>query len=59
MLQYFKLRTEKKLLDPASNKTWLSKKAKLMGLILKKVNLKNLPSAPKDFVFWRVKLKLD
>ena len=46
-----KLRTEKKLIDPTPNKIWLSEKAKLMGLTLKKENLKNLPNAPKDFVF--------
>ena len=46
-----KLRTEKKLIDPTPNKIWLSEKAKLMSLTLKKENLKNLPNAPKDFVF--------
>ena len=51
VLQYFKLGTEKKLVDPTPNKIWLSKKAKLMGLSLKKENLKNLPNAPKDFAF--------
>ena len=51
VLQYFKLETEKKLIDPTPNKMWLSKKAKLMSLTLKKENLKNLPNAPKDFVF--------
>ena len=49
VLQYFKLEKEKKLIDP--KKIWLSKKAKLMGLTLKKENLKNLPNASKDFVF--------
>ena len=51
VLQYFKLETEKKLIDPTPNKMWLSKKAKLMSLTLKKENLKNLPNTPKDFVF--------
>ena len=51
VLQYFNLRTERKLIDPTPNKTRLSKKAKLMGLTHKKENLKNLPNAPKDFVF--------
>ena len=51
VLQYFKLRTEKKLIDPTANKIWLSKKGKLMSLTLKKENLKNFPNAPKDFVF--------
>ena len=51
VLQYFKLGTEKRLIDPTANKIWLSKKVKLMGLTLKKENLKNLPNAPKDFVF--------
>ena len=50
VLQYFKLGTENKLIDPTPNKIWLSKKAKLMDLI-KKEYLKNLPNAPKDFVF--------
>ena len=51
VLQYIKLGTEKRLIDPTANKIWLSKKVKLMGLTLKKENLKNLPNAPKDFVF--------
>ena len=50
-MQYFKLGTEKKLIDPTPNKIWLRKKAKLMGLTLKKENLKHLPNASKDFVF--------
>ena len=50
-MQYFNLGTEKKLIDPTLNEIWLSKKAKLMGLTLKKENLKNLPNAPKDFAF--------
>ena len=49
VLQHFKLGTEKKLIYPTPNKVWLSKKAKVMGLTLKKENLKNLPNAPKDF----------
>ena len=36
VLQYSKVGTEKKLIDPTPNKIWLTKKAKLMGLILKK-----------------------
>ena len=50
-MQYLKLGTERKLIDPTPNKTWLSKKANLIGITLKKENLKNLPNAPKDFVF--------
>ena len=50
VLQYFKLWTEKELIDPTPNKMWLGNKAKLMGLTLKKENLKNLPNAPEDFV---------
>ena len=45
-LQYLKLGTEKKFIDPTSNKIWLRKKAKLMGLTLKKENFKNLLNAP-------------
>ena len=48
ILQYFKLGPEKKLIDPTPNKIWLNKKA---NLTLKKKILKNLSSAPKDFVF--------
>ena len=52
VLQYFKLGTgQKKLGDPTPNKIWLSKKAKLMCLTLKKESLINLSNAPKDFVF--------
>ena len=51
VLQYFKPGTEKKLTDSTPSKIWLSEKAKLMGLTLKEENLKNLPDAPKDFVF--------
>ena len=50
-MQYFRLETEKKLIDPTPKKIWLSKKAKLMGLTLKKETLKKLCNAPKDFVF--------
>ena len=50
VLQYFKLGVEKNLIDPTPNKIWLSKKAKLMILTLKKENLKNLPNTPKDFL---------
>ena len=41
-------RDRKKLIDPIPNKILLSKKAKLMGLTLKKEHLKNLP---KGFCF--------
>ena len=58
VLQYFKLGTEKKLIDPTPNKIWLSKKAELMDLTLKKENLKTLPNAPKDFVFDLSNLRL-
>ena len=58
VLQYFKLGTEEKLIYPTPNKIWLSEKAKVMGLILKKENLKNLPNAPKDFVFYLSNLSL-
>ena len=51
VLQYFKLVTGKKLINPTPNKIWLSKNAKLMGLTLKKENFKNLSNAPKDFPF--------
>ena len=37
VLQYFKQRTEQKLYDPNPNKKWLSKKARMMGMTLKKV----------------------
>ena len=50
VLQYFKLWTEKELIDPTPNKMWLGNKAKLMGLTLKKENLKNLPNSSEDFV---------
>ena len=50
-MQYFKLGAVKKLIDPTPNKIWLSNKAKLMVLTLKKENLKNLPNPLKDFVF--------
>ena len=50
LFQYFRLGTKKNLIDWTPNKIWLSNKAKLMGLTVKKENLKNLPNAPKDFV---------
>ena len=41
----FQARDRKKLIDPTPNKIWLSEKAKIIGLTLKKENLKNVPNA--------------
>ena len=46
ILQYFRLRTENKLIDQTPNKMFLIKKAKLMDLNLGKEYLSNLPNTP-------------
>ena len=51
VLQYFKQRTGQRLYDTTPNKKWPSKKARMMGMTLKKNALKDMPHVPKDFEY--------
>ena len=46
IIQYFRLRTEKKFIDQTPIKAFLMKKAKLMDLSLGKQNLNNFSNTP-------------